>query len=161
MFTKNSELWDECFKDFDEDTYCGLTVSELMDIYIEWLQAVVEENNTYFVDSKCLPGTTVIGNIHENAKHTKEPWEVIAVDDMYEIYSKTTGHEVVWSIDSVANAQRIVACVNACKGLTNEVLDKGILEDAIALVLNAGKDIGVTWNNVTPYYEGVKVWEEK
>jgi hypothetical protein len=96
-----------------------------------------------------------------NAKHTKEPWEAIAVDDMYEIYSKTTGHEVVWSIDSVANAQRIVACVNACKELTNEVLDKGILEDAIALVLNAGKDIGVTWDNVTPYYEGVKVWEEE
>ena len=44
MFTKNSELWDECFKDFDEDTYCGLTVSELTDIYIEWLQAVVEDD---------------------------------------------------------------------------------------------------------------------
>lgn len=58
------------------------------------------------------------------------------------------------------DAERIVACVNACKGLTNEVLGKGILEDAIALVLNAGKDIGVTWDGATPYYEGVKVWED-
>lgn len=43
MFTKNNALWDECFKDYDEDTYCGLTVSELVDIYIEWLQAVIVE----------------------------------------------------------------------------------------------------------------------
>ena len=54
--------------------------------------------------------------------HTKEPWEVIAVDDMYEIHSKTAGHEVVWSIDSIANAQRIVACVNACADITEEDL---------------------------------------
>ncbi len=54
-------------------------------------------------------------------KHTKEPWEVIAVDDMYEIHSKTAGHEVVWSIDSIDNAQRIALCINACAGMKNPI----------------------------------------
>ncbi len=93
--------------------------------------------------------------------YTKAPWKAVAVDDSYEIFDVAETCDVAWGIGSEANAERIVACVNACKGLTNEVLDKGILADAIALVLNAGKDIGITWDGMTPYYEGVKVWEEK
>ena len=88
--------------------------------------------------------------------HTKELWEVIAVDDMYEIHSKTTGHEVVWSIDSVANAKRIVACVNACAGITNEALEKGIVLDSVKLheaILDQQPS-----SFFTEY--GVKVWED-
>ena len=108
-------------------------------------------------------------------KHTKEPWygEYNIADEEGPLDEPEFSGEILADFDdcgitpvichgvSEVNANRIVACVNACKGLTNEVLDKGILEDAIALVLNAGKDIGVTWDDVTPYYEGVKVWEEE
>lgn len=95
--------------------------------------------------------------------HTKEPWEMICTSNGVftgQVYSNIEDKVVCFSFDA-ENAERIVACVNACKGLTNEVLGKGILEDAIALVLNAGKDIGVTWDGAMPYYEGVKIWEEQ
>lgn len=61
-------------------------------------------------------------------KHTKEPWEVIAVYGMYEIHSKTAGHEVVWFIDSIANAERIVACVNACTDVEDDCLEQGYVK---------------------------------
>jgi hypothetical protein len=83
--------------------------------------------------------------------HTKEPWEVIAVDDMYEIHSKTAGQEVVWSIDSIANAQRIVACVNACEGITTEALEKGFVECAVRELADGA---------VQFYFDGVKMFEE-
>ena len=85
-------------------------------------------------------------------KHTKEPWEVIAVDDMYEIHSKTAGHEVVWSIDSIANAKRIAACVNACAGITDAVIEEGIIKKALIAYLGS-YDKNMTWN-------GLKVWED-
>jgi len=84
--------------------------------------------------------------------HTKEPWEVIAVDDMYEIHSKTAGHEVVWSIDSIANAQRIALCVNACAGITDAVIEEGIIEKALVAYLGS-YDKSMTWNSM-------KVWED-
>lgn len=64
-------------------------------------------------------------------KHTKEPWYVVPVDDMYEIHSDSA--DVVWSIDSITNAQRIVACVNACTGITNEALEAGVVNDSVKL----------------------------
>ena len=84
--------------------------------------------------------------------HTKEPWEVIAVDDMYEIHSKTAGHEVVWSIDSIANAQRIALCVNACAGITDAVIEEGIIKKALIAYLGS-YDKSMTWNSM-------KVWED-
>ena len=74
--------------------------------------------------------------------HTKEPWEVIAVDDMYEIHSKTAGHEVVWSIDSIANAQRIALCVNACAGITNEALEAGVVRNVLGEYMQDSNHIG-------------------
>ncbi len=104
----------------------------------------------------------------ETMKHTKEPWVVEkTLQGRDSSISNRRGKTIAIAYqnenidgDDLANAKRIVACVNACKGLTNEVLDKGILDDAIALVLNAGKDIGITWDGMAPYYEGVKVWED-
>jgi hypothetical protein len=82
--------------------------------------------------------------------HTKEPWEVIAVDDMYEIHSKTAGHEVVWSIDSIANAQRIVACVNACEGITNEALEAGVIQSAL---INFEESLGLEKGEQFCFYD--------
>lgn len=57
-------------------------------------------------------------------KHTKEPWHVVGVDNSYEIFSESEDYDVAWSIDSEANAERIVACVNACAGVPSEDLLK-------------------------------------
>lgn len=57
-------------------------------------------------------------------KHTKEPWYVVGVDNSYEIFSESEDYDVAWSIDSEANAERIVACVNACAGVPSEDLLK-------------------------------------
>ena len=59
--------------------------------------------------------------------HTKEPWYVVPVDDMYEIHSDSA--DVVWSIDSIANAQRIVACVNACADVEDKKLKLGYVKE--------------------------------
>jgi hypothetical protein len=118
-------------------------------------------------------------------KHTREPWKADLRLGCFAIYpngqdrnclecarddaivyqngrgdkSSPDGYRYL-TAEQEANAKRIVACVNACKGITNEALEKGILNDAIALVLNAGEDIGVTWDGMAHYYEGVKVWED-
>ena len=96
--------------------------------------------------------------------YTKAPWGVDDIGGLIGIRNKTNCAIATTGVNSLPqnqiDAERIVACVNACKGITNEALEKGILDDAIALVLNAGKSIGVTWDGMTPYYEGVKVWEE-
>ncbi len=56
-------------------------------------------------------------------KHTKEPWEVLGVDDTYEIHDVEGTYDIAWSVDSEVNAKRIVACVNACAGMENPVED--------------------------------------
>ena len=67
-------------------------------------------------------------------KHTKEPWEF---GDIYSygigfVYgagievAETNGN----SLEEInANAKRIVACVNACAGITNETLARYKLDD--------------------------------
>lgn len=113
-------------------------------------------------------------------KHTKEPWAVINTVEDYNWSSRivsrvqTYGERISpdhpwkdepmvvvddWAVDEI-DARRIVACVNACIGLTNEVLQNGIVADGVALVLNEGKQIGVDWDGGVPYYEGVPVFEE-
>jgi hypothetical protein len=85
-------------------------------------------------------------------KHTKEPWCVIGVDNSYEIFSKSEDYDVAWSIDSIANAQRIVACVNACEGINDVVIEEGIIKKALVAYLGT-YDRNATWN-------GMKVWED-
>ena len=94
--------------------------------------------------------------------HTKEPWEVIAVDDMYEIHSKTAGHEVVWSIDSIVNAQRIVDCVNACAGITNEALRAGYIKHLVEWDKVNHDCIDRIDSKITPFdFKGKKILEDK
>lgn len=114
-------------------------------------------------------------------KHTKEPWslphfandaincdcglifgsnepEISCIGEIFRSKDDSIFEsEYPQSEEAKENAKRIIACVNACQGISNEALDAGILDDAIALLLNAGKDVGVTWENGKPYYDGVKV----
>lgn len=100
-------------------------------------------------------------------KHSEEPWTlgkgVVRIRNekgtlIAECYTTTHSIRYPSEEEREANAKRIIACVNACKGISNEALEKGILDDGIALVLNAGKDIGVEWIEERPYYEGVNIW---
>jgi len=89
-------------------------------------------------------------------KHTKEPWEV-AEDKCYmQQIVNSTGLCIAKLIEE-EDAERIVACVNACKGITTEALEARVVE----------KGVQKLWD----YYEenscslseelGVKVWEEE
>ena len=80
-------------------------------------------------------------------KHTKEPWEF---RDIYSygigfIYgagievAETNGN----SLEEInANAKRIVACVNACAGITNEALEAGIVGGVLRNYMQDSNHIG-------------------
>lgn len=96
--------------------------------------------------------------------HTKEPWEAKADPSYYGIVSEIYAMEKfiaslggVCSPDEVeANARRIVACVNACVGITNEALEKGIVLDSVKL------HEAMLDQQPSSFFKeyGVKVWED-
>jgi hypothetical protein len=51
----------------------------------------------------------------------------------------------------IADAKRIVACVNACEGITTEALEKGFVECAVRELADGA---------VQFYFDGVKMFEE-
>ena len=60
-------------------------------------------------------------------KHTPEPWDAIS-DSVMGTLVRSEGlilakMRTIQGIDHEANAARIVACVNACKGFTEEELE--------------------------------------
>jgi hypothetical protein len=63
-------------------------------------------------------------------KHVKEPWEYICPNKDHNFARLFSGSRYIGSVtnsdetrpETIANAKRIVACVNACSGLTNEQL---------------------------------------
>ena len=63
------------------------------------------------------------------SEHTKEPWEAVNRGDDYADDIDATnesGHQVTLALSvGKVNARRIVACVNACAGLSNDALDGG------------------------------------
>lgn len=65
--------------------------------------------------------------------HTKEPWEVFEWDDrqsaihFMSVVSKLTG-EMVASYLPIADAKRIVACVNACAEIRTDALESGLVK---------------------------------
>jgi hypothetical protein len=74
----------------------------------------------------------------EKVKHTKEPWWVDVKPDLSEgktaVYSQANGELVAVAVGSCVSfreteacAKRIASCVNACAGLSNEVLDAGFI----------------------------------
>ena len=91
-------------------------------------------------------------------KHTKEPWVVVLnrgtkiasdVEDGYIVETKRDDIDVV-------NACRIVACVNACAGITNKALEAGIVLDSVRL------HEAILDQQPSSFFNeyGVKVWED-
>ena len=124
-------------------------------------------------------------------KHTKEPWMVDLRGGCCAIYAKDREHdkngigkdddrniaysnkssffadEGFWKMDEKTQIdfKRIVACVNACAGITNEALEAGIIPYTI--------DQAHRWNQLDQRWEkrnnedqepltfdGFKIWEE-
>lgn len=92
--------------------------------------------------------------------HTKEPWrtykgnthEIFANDGDFIASSEEchVGHN-----EAEANAKRIVACVNACAGITNEALEAGVVKCAID---NLEYDLQQEGEGF--YFDGAKVKED-
>ncbi len=92
--------------------------------------------------------------------HTKEPWYVLQNKKWrnadYRISNKENDEWANFGQIAYAseyNAKRIVACVNACEGITNDVLEEGLIEKALVAYFGS-YDRNATWN-------GMKVWEGK
>lgn len=93
--------------------------------------------------------------------HTKEPWHVTQNPEWrnanYRISNKNDNWAAFGQIAyaNEANAKRIVACVNACAGITNEALEKGIVLDSVRL------HEAILDQQPSSFFNeyGVKVWE--
>ena len=93
-------------------------------------------------------------------KHTKEPW--VAKKTLQGRNSSISNSRVKTIAiayqnenidgDDLANAKRIAACVNACAGITDAVIEEGIIKKALIAYLGS-YDKNMTWN-------GMKVWED-
>ena len=96
----------------------------------------------------------------ETMKHTREPWVAEkTLQGRDSSISNSRGKTIAMAYknenidgDDLANAKRIVACVNACAGITNDALEEGLIEEALVAYLGT-YDRSTTWN-------GTKVWED-
>ena len=85
--------------------------------------------------------------------HTKEPWDTW--ENLYpRVIISTSEREDIARVTYIEDAQRIVACVNACAGITNEALEAGVVEWGV----NMANDI--TSGDIWKDGEKVKVWED-
>lgn len=74
--------------------------------------------------------------------HTKEPWEARRDTSYYGIVSEVyAGDKFILGTGGVhspseleANTKRIVACVNACEGITNEALDEHVINELMRVL---------------------------
>ena len=68
---------------------------------------------------------------------------------------------------NIADAKRIVACVNACEGITTEALEAGVVEDSIGIAITFYTEELGPWVSyeILPteeqLFEGIRVWEEE
>ena len=95
--------------------------------------------------------------------HTKEPWYALQNKKWgnadYRISNKENDEwanfgQIAYA--SELNAKRIIACVNACAGITNEALEAGVVKGCIEIVGNEANKTKET----PDMWMGIKVWEE-
>lgn len=80
-------------------------------------------------------------------KHTKEPW----TEDMFGTQPFSNYKQV-----PKEDFERAMICVNACAGITNEALEKGIVLDSVKL------HEAILEQQPSSFFKeyGVKVWED-
>lgn len=68
---------------------------------------------------------------------------------------KGKSRKLICICESSEDAKRIAACVNACAGITNEALEKGLISCAVE---NLAQNLPYDDGNF--YFNDVKVWED-
>jgi hypothetical protein len=81
------------------------------------------------------------------SEHTKEPWKVTKNRNYTGIYAEAGGPMVLASMNDIhiackPNAERIVACVNACAGISTEELEEVIFKQRVDAVFAREMAIG-------------------
>ena len=69
-----------------------------------------------------------------DTQHAPEPWEVHEGLDYCHIYGgefNHSGNPIAECYKNDANTRRIVAAVNACKGISTEALEGGVVNDLL------------------------------
>lgn len=94
------------------------------------------------------------------AAHTPEPWFVQPSDHPGGLLIKPIPGQVVAQCDQLlemeANARRIVAAVNACKGINTEALERGLIIDLRCILgelLSAAGDLDTAIDGVTDQFD--------
>ena len=88
-------------------------------------------------------------------KHTREPWVAKkTLQGRNSSISNRRGKTIAIAYknknidgDDLSNVKRIVACVNACEGITNDALEEGIIEKALVAYFGS-YDRSATWNGM-------------
>lgn len=92
--------------------------------------------------------------------HTKEPWEVtnsghggigVIEGDNHSFVAEVGGRTAQ---EIMANVRRIMLCVNACAGITNEALEAGVVGWSVNIANDTTN--GDLWKG----NEKVKIWED-
>jgi hypothetical protein len=96
----------------------------------------------------------------EQGAHTPEPWFVQSSDYPGGLLRKPIPGQVVAQCDQVpemkANARRICAAVNACKGISTKALNQGVIADlrhVLAERLTASGDLDAAIDGVTDQFD--------
>ena len=95
------------------------------------------------------------------SKHTPEPWQAHqdASGDVFISSAATSFHiaEIGSEDDDTAipDARRIVACVNACKGVDTDLLEAGELDKPTMLVMQENKDLKRRCDELLAALEGL------
>lgn len=94
------------------------------------------------------------------AAHTPEPWFVQPSDNPGGLLIKPIPGQVVAQCDQVpemeSNARCIVAAVNACKGISTEALERGIVAEmqlVLGELLTAAGDLDAAIDGVTDQFD--------
>ena len=75
-------------------------------------------------------------------KHTKEPWEKSGLNGVYGSKSQQIAVMGDGEYEEVqANVRRIVACVNACEGMTTEAIERGVIKELLKALKWARKNL--------------------
>lgn len=111
-------------------------------------------------------------------KHTKEPWKIASDLPVYGIYSESEDRHIVQTINqnnykthgkskentgiqNYIDAERIVSCVNACAGITNEALENGVIKEAMELFWIVSDKAILNENNQMTYKGGIVFASDK
>lgn len=74
------------------------------------------------------------------SEHTKEPWIVAhGSEKMVIANNRTPAIAQTIGDDAIANARRIVACVNTCAGISTESLEQGGIGSLLSLGIDEQK----------------------